>query len=694
MIEGVATYGHAATAILFALLGLWQFSLPERRKAMRVLALAFLLTAAWAALAAIYGPQAPLARAGETVRNISYLGFFWFLMQRGLDREQRPFLGLLNVALFAVALMQLTTDIFFIVELERDLLAGVTYGSTSIFHLLFAIGALVVAQAIYTSSAPETRWGLRLTMAALAAMWAYDLNLYTIAWLTERTPFELLAVRGVLMAALIPYFVLSMRRGSEWKVHLSRKVTFRSLSMLAIGGYFLAMYFATQAIDMFAGRHAISVQIGIVLLMSAAAVILIPSARVRSWFKVKLAKHLFEHRYDYRAEWIRFNETLARPGENSDPLDIRVVRALAEITDSPGGLLFEPDGDGRLLAGAQWNWHSLETAHEPAPLPLSDWMRASAHIVEIDALRREGDTGAARVATLLPDWIVEAPKSWALVPLIHRGALTGAVLLERPRVDRELDWEDLDLLRIAGRQAASYLAEARGQEQLAEARRFDEFNRRFAFIMHDLKNLVSQLSLVARNAERHADNPEFRADMIATIQDSVGKMNDMLARLAPQERGKAEALRSVCLLQLARSVAAQKEAAHPIAVEGEGDRHVLAAPARLETALLHLVQNAIDASPANVPVRILVDGDQAGRISVIDGGAGMDEAFVRDRLFRPFSSSKPDGFGIGAYEARSLVAEMGGTLTVESAPGKGSRFSITLSDAPTDAAPETERMIA
>src|SRR5690606_3473343 len=98
--------------------------------------------------------------------------------------------------------------------------------------------------------------------------------------------------------------------------------------------------------------------------------------------------------------------------------------------------------------------------------------------------------------------------------------LVGAVLLARPEIGRQLDWEDFDLLRIVGRQVASYLAEAQSQEALSEARRFDEFNRRFAFIMHDIKNLVSQLSLVARNAERHADNPEFRVDMVATLKNS------------------------------------------------------------------------------------------------------------------------------------------------------------------------------
>ncbi|NNC73051.1 MAG: PEP-CTERM system histidine kinase PrsK, partial [Sphingomonadaceae bacterium] len=291
-------------------------------------------------------------------------------------------------------------------------------------------------------------------------------------------------------------------------------------------------------------------------------------------------------------------------------------------------------------------------------------------------------------------WMIDEPRAWALVPLIHQRQLTGAVLIEQPRVDRTLDWEDLDLLRIAGRQAASYLAEAQGQEALAEGRRFDEFNRRFAFIMHDLKNLVSQLSLVARNAERHADNPEFRTDMIATLQDSVGKMNDLLARLAPRDRGKTEAPRPVGLRQMVQALAAQKSAAHPIEIDTGEECEALADPARLETALTHLVQNAIDASPTDASVRLGVGcSESEAWIVVEDSGVGMDEDFVRDELFRPFNSWKPDGFGIGAFEARALVGEMGGRLEVESRPGQGTRFTVSLPRARTKTS-EFERMTA
>jgi putative PEP-CTERM system histidine kinase len=285
----------------------------------------------------------------------------------------------------------------------------------------------------------------------------------------------------------------------------------------------------------------------------------------------------------------------------------------------------------------------------------------------------------------------EEGQIWAGIPLLHSDHLVGMVVLEHPYVRRPLDWEDLDLFRTAGIQAASYLAEARSQEALANAQRFDEFNRRFAFIMHDIKNLVSQLSLVARNAERHADNPEFRADMIATLQSSVKKMNDLLARLSRGKGAEPEPLRPTPLQSLVAGVAAVKRRSHPVELFGSADLSVLADPVRLEQALAHIVQNAIDASRPGEPVRILLS-TQGGEVSidVIDSGIGMSADFVRTRLFQPFASTKESGFGIGAYEARSIVAAMGGRLDVESREGEGSRFTITLPARETTAPPSFE----
>jgi signal transduction histidine kinase len=235
------------------------------------------------------------------------------------------------------------------------------------------------------------------------------------------------------------------------------------------------------------------------------------------------------------------------------------------------------------------------------------------------------------------------------------------------------------LLRTAGRQAASTLAEANGQQALLNAQRFEDFNRRFAFILHDIKNLVSQLSLVARNAERHADNPEFRADMVATLKSSVGKMNDLLQRIAPKGEARNVRLAPVELRPLLGAAIAAHRHRHDVQLSGDAGDWVVADGGALEQAVGHLLHNAIDASPAHAPVVVRVDRDHDQvAIAIIDQGSGMDMDFVRNRLFEPFASTKDGGFGVGAFEARSLIAAMHGRLAVESRPGHGSRFLITL----------------
>ena len=236
-------------------------------------------------------------------------------------------------------------------------------------------------------------------------------------------------------------------------------------------------------------------------------------------------------------------------------------------------------------------------------------------------LRRGDARGGSSLP--VPPWLAEDDIAWCGIPLVHGGRLVGLVLLAAPEFRRALDWEDFDLLKTAGRQAAGSLAEAHGQQALTQAQRFDEFNRRFAFILHDIKNLVSQLSLVARNAERHADNPAFRADMIATLRSSVGKMTDLLARLSPASDQRPAKLEPTPLRPLVASLVASRRASHDIALTGDGNHLVLADPLLLEQAIGHLLQNAVDASAPLQPVTVRMggDGDEV-TVAIIDLGAG------------------------------------------------------------------------
>ncbi len=212
-----------------------------------------------------------------------------------------------------------------------------------------------------------------------------------------------------------------------------------------------------------------------------------------------------------------------------------------------------------------------------------------------------------------------------------------------------------------------------------DASRFDEFNRRMAFVMHDIKNLASQLSLLSTNAQKHADNPDFRADMLVTLSKSSEKLNALLDRLGRYGSGQAQPVREIELGALASDLCDRFKRNHPVALTRNDTVKVLADTEALEQALIHLLQNAVDASEGEVPIylNVLSDGIH-GQIDIIDAGGGMTPEFVRNGLFKPFVSSKDGGFGIGAFEARELIKTMGGRVEVESREGVGTRFSVIL----------------
>lgn len=460
---------------------------------------------------------------------------------------------------------------------------------------------------------------------------------------------------------------------------------FQSASLMIIGAYLVFMVAIARWLAWAGQEMTAELQLAFAGTAVLGLAIIASSRVLRARLRVTLSKHLFQHRYDYRQEWLRFTRTMGRMGPEGGPLHERVIRAVADMTDSPGGLLLTLNDQGDLALASRWEWPTADVpavALPAAAVRAFEADRSGGFIVDLDELR--GADGQPRdhwaaPQLAVPDWLLDAPRAWAMVPLHHFDRLVGMVVLARPAVARRLDWEDFDLLRVAGQQLASYLAEQAGQEALAEAGRFDDFNRRIAFVMHDIKNLASQLSLLARNAEAHAENPEFRADMLVTLRNAADKLNALLARLSRYGTPSVERLAPVSAEGVARRVVAQFKAGHQVELVQSAACLVAAREELLEQVLVHLVQNAIDASAPDSPVFMQVAVEQFhGVIEVIDSGSGMSAEFVRTGLFKPFVSTKSGGFGIGAYEARELVRAMGGQLDVESREGLGSRFTIRL----------------
>jgi putative PEP-CTERM system histidine kinase len=639
---------------------------------------ALVLQAVWCLAVLALGPLNPGTLMGL---SLNYLAWLWTLYRLfandGRDNSVRPIrpvvLALGFVELLQLVLIPVLTGFGHFPEA-----AQLVFDISSTLRLLTCVGALVLVHNLYVGASSSGRETLRLPAAALGVMWLYDLNFYTVAYLSDAVPEGLGQIRGLVPLVMAGLLVLSVvTKPGELRLRPSRSVAFQSFSLLIIGGYLASMVLIAQAIAYVGSDFARLIQIGFLAGASSLALMVLPSRKLRSWIRVVLAKHLFQHRYDYRAEWLRFTETISRGGEQVTPLHERVIQSLADITDSPSGLLLTLSEDGAMVFDSRWQWPGIDVPAIALTRDAAAFFEREQFILDLDDLREGRDVFGE--IEHIPDWLREDPRAWAIVPLMHFQRLVGLVVLSRPATVRKLDWEDFDLLRVVGRQLASYLAEQAGQEALGEANRFDEFNRRIAFVMHDIKNLASQLSLLARNAEKHADNPDFRADMLVTLRNSSDKLNALLARLGRYGATAGDALEKVDVIDCVGRVVRRYAAQHPVMLAEQHGCTALANAESLDQALVHLVQNAIDESAEDSPVLLNVTIEPPYcRIDVVDAGPGMSPEFVRTRLFKPFHSSKPGGFGIGAFEARELIRAMQGRLDVETREGLGTRFIIRL----------------
>ncbi len=539
---GLSQWSYLAAAFAAMLLTVWLADRQRRgRESSRALIAALTVTTAWTLLSSSFGPNAALTQVFELVRNLCWLAVVYSLFARDNRHtsvvQVRPVLAVLAmVELFQIVLLVLAIRFAAIQPA-----VAMIFQLSVMFRLLLTTGALVLVHNLYVGALSGQRDAVRWTALALALMWGYDLNFYTIAYLGRTIPLEMVALRGLVqIGAILLVSVGAMRGGSALRFSPSRSVAFQSLSLLVIGGYLILMVAAAQSVAWLGGNVSQLAQLGFAFATTVVILALVPSGRLRGWLNVMLAKHFFQHRYDYRAEWLRFTRTIGRGGQGALPLHARVVQALADITDSASGLMLIPGEGGDLVLAARWQWPTIEVPAEAMPLDTAQFFERRGFIVDLDEVR-SGTDHEGEIA-LMPQWLVEEHGAWALVPLLYFDRLVGLVVLARPPLARKLDWEDFDLLRVVGQQLASYIAEHNGQSALLESSRFDEFNRRIAFVMHDIKNLASQLALLARNAERHADNPAFRKDMLVTLTNSADKLNALLARLSRYGAGGVQRL--------------------------------------------------------------------------------------------------------------------------------------------------------
>jgi putative PEP-CTERM system histidine kinase len=675
----VALWGYGLAGTGYAVYGLYLIFASRGLRSL-ALALAVGLTAAWAFVSCAFA----LTRANavyqgaallDVLRVCAWYAFLLLLTQPtrfeadGAASRRPQWLAPIAVVLVVLgAAAQIALALWPAAELLRF----------AIFDgIALNVLGLVLVEQLFRNTPEDQRWNVKPLCLGLAAAFIFDLYFFADALLFGRVDPDMWSVRGLVHALVVPLFALATSRNRDWalRVALSRRVVFHSTALIASGAYLLFIAAAGYYVRYFGGNWGRALQVAVIfaglLLLGTLAL----SGALRAKLRVIVSKHFFSYRFDYRDEWLRFTQALSAPGGQRE-LGLDVIRGLADMLESPAGSLWLCDATGRnFVQSARWNMRA-DTATEPVDSEFIRFLTESGWVINLEEFRSSPE----RYRKLrLPHWLSEWPNAWLVIPLSSFRELIGFVVLATARTRVDVNWEVNDLLKTAARQAATFLGQMQATEALLEARKFDAFNRMSAFVVHDLKNIVAQLSLMLKNAERHQDNPEFQKDMLMTVQHSVDRMKQLMLQLR-EGTTPVDALSGVDLAAVINRIQRSKSDQQPwIELRVESNVVAQGHMDRLERVIGHLVQNAIDATSDDGRVWVrLAKLNGYAMIEVGDTGRGMTPEFVRDRLFKPFQTTKPAGMGIGAYESFQYVQELGGRVEVDSTPDVGTQVRLLL----------------
>lgn len=669
MLEAVA---YATVAGAFALTALVLAVRSGPRGEGGMLAGACAVSAIWGGLSALSSWQAlpPLpVLLAELLRSLAWLllllGLLQLLAAGRLRHLWRDGKFAVAIGLFAVGLADLFGLLAPLALLPVALVARIG----------LAILGLALIENVFARAEESARWSHKHLLLGLALMFLFDLVLYSDAYLFRQLNPTLALARPFIQLIALPLILVSAARAEAVpiRLRLSQQAAFQATTLLGCGLYLLVMAalgYAIRAYDLPFGPLLFVLLLAIAVL---ALMVLLLSRQVRARLRRLVAENFFHLRYDYRSEWLRFIETMASTADH-DPLHVRAVRAFADVFDCSSGALYLRERDGDYALAGRWRWTEVE-ALPVLPAGLVATVAARARIFDLRPLLAEAGDGAMRA------FLAHLPQPWLAAPVRLRDETIGVVLLGEPRAMRALTWEDEDLAFILGVQVGSYIAEDQAMRALMQAQQFERLSKRFSFVAHDLKNVVSQLSVMVENAKRHKENPEFVADAFTTVGLSVEKMRHMLARLR-QESEPGEGAELFDAGALVETLVADRRRAFAGLEAGaiERDLPVALPRERLIGVIDNLIQNAADASAGTAKIQLscrLAAADWV-TIEVADDGPGMTPDFVRARLFEPFRSTKSGGYGLGLYHSRETIEQHGGQLRVETMPGMGTKVRILL----------------
>lgn len=559
-----------------------------------------------------------------------------------------------------------------------------------VFVLLTSVAVLVSLERTFRASRGHLRWQIKFLILGLGSLFA--VRIYTgsqeLIYRSLETGLQVVNLATLIVAGALMIRSLSRLRLLSLAFYPSHAFLYGSFTIVLAGIYFILIGVLASLVRYVGGEQTFAIQVFVVFLACVGLSVVLLSDRLRHRLRYFISVHLKRPRYDYRKEWVKFTEKTSSLIDAKD-LCMAVAKMVSDTLEVLSVTVWLLDESEQRLRPVGSTVFSETGVGHRVP------QEAERRIVEVlkgqgETFRFSGDMPvdldderipwASELKRLMPDSIEEARVRY-FVPLLAGGRVLGLMTLGERVGYEPFSFEEFDLLKTIADQTAASLLNRRLSEDLRKAKELEAFQSLSAFMIHDLKNLASSISLTAENLAVHFENPEFRKEALDVLAQSVAKIKALCSRLS-QLGQKLEVKRAeVDLNEIVE--ATLREMAPSIKVEVVEDLQnvppLCLDREQMTKVISNLVLNACEATPNGGRVSVATRPKNGWVVlEVSDNGCGMSREFMERSLFRPFRTTKKGGMGIGLYHSRMIVESHDGRIEVESEEGKGSRFRVLL----------------
>lgn len=545
-----------------------------------------------------------------------------------------------------------------------------------LLFIILNLWMLVLLEQLYRNADLQVRWAIWPLVVALASVAIFDFVIYAQATMVDGIDFNFWFSRGYLAFLVTPLLLISIRRikNGEVRIFVSRNVVFYSSMLMIAGTYLLLMSFAGYIINFIGGEWGDLVSLGFLVLSGIVLVALLITESLRRRVKVFIAKNFFANKYEYRDEWLNLIEKIeTTSGASHYQMATQIMQSKVEA--SCGAIIKKFSNQHYQLQYSRGI--EINDELEEHLLEVGLFCHQQGWIVDVNEYEKS--------PLLYPDLslnvaLLRAKKIQIIVPIFIGKAFYGLFLLANEQELKRLNWEDRDLLFAISKQLGNFVSLYEATDKLSESKQFDAFNRMSAFLVHDLKNVQAQLALITANAEKHRNNPEFIDDVFETVESATQRLEKVLSQLRKKQVEQSSNSQTDIAFTVKKVVEQSNLSLPAVQFEQQGDCSTFIDNESFHSVIHHLIQNAQEATESNGWVKVsIVEKQRVIRIIIEDNGCGMSEEFIKDRLFRPFDTTKGNaGMGIGVFEAKQFFENMAGIIKVTSTPKKGTMFTIDI----------------